>query len=154
MPIPVLPAPLCAHSLDGPGSRLQAQDITALATSLASWAPRAGALAARLVNHVPAADRSTPTPAAAVTVVTGPDEALPAEGYTLSLAADRWTLRAADEAGAFWAVLTLTQLVRDGQVPSVDISDHPAYPVSSGRFSISRRQPWSSVRCRCRVLSR
>lgn len=137
MPIPVLPAPLHATSTDGPGSRLQVTDIDALVDSLAPWAPRAATLAARLAEHVPPTDAAA-QPSAPVAVVTALDEALPAEGYTLSLTPQQWTLRASDETGAFWAVQSLTQLVRDGDVPVVEISDHPAYAVRGVMLDISR----------------
>lgn len=137
MPVPVLPAPLHTRCTDGRESPLLVQDVDALAASLTSWAPRAGALAARLVDRIPSTDPAV-DPAPPVAVVTGIDEALPAEGYTLALTDGQWSLRAADEAGAFWAVQTLTQLVRDGQVPDVEISDHPAYAVRGVMLDISR----------------
>lgn len=134
MPVPVLPAPLHSSVTDGVGARLRHHDVDSLAASLSSWAPRAGALATRLLPLVPADAGS----AAAVTVVTELDAELPSEGYTLQLTDEQWTLRAADEAGAYWAVQVFTQLVRDGQVPAVQISDHPAYSVRGVMLDISR----------------
>ena len=150
MPVPVLPAPQHATSSDGPGSRLQRADVDALVESLTSWAPRAGTLAARLAAHVPdpenvpdaahvpARAHGSTQAAARAQITTAPDPTLPAEGYTLSLTCEAWTLRAGDEAGAFWAVQSLTQLVRDGQVPVVEIADHPAYPVRAVMLDLSR----------------
>ena len=134
MPVPVLPAPLHTSIMDEAGARLRHQDVDALAASLSSWAPRASALAARLLPLVPADAGSAPS----VIVVTELDPTLPSEGYTLTLSGDQWTVRAADEAGAYWAVQVFTQLVRDGQVPSVEISDHPAYSVRGVMLDISR----------------
>ena len=136
MPIQVLPAPLHASSTEGPGSRLQGTDIEGLVASLAPWAPRAADLASRLAAHVTA--EAADQPSAPVQITTATDETLPAEGYTLSLTPGQWTLRAADDAGAFWAVQSLTQLVRDGQVPVVEITDHPAYAMRSVMLDISR----------------
>ncbi|SDB87822.1 hexosaminidase [Sanguibacter gelidistatuariae] len=133
MPVPVLPAPQNVTISEGPGSPLRTEDRDALVASLSTWAPRAADLAARI--SVAAAETAPATP---VEVATASDKTLPSEGYTLTLSPERWTLRARDEAGAFWAVQTLTQLVREGQVPVVEITDHPAYPVRGVMLDISR----------------
>ena len=57
------------------------------------------------------------------------DAALPGEGYRLSVSKDGVRIAAASETGAFYAGMTLRQLLRaDGTVPCVEIFDAPKFP--------------------------
>lgn len=48
-----------------------------------------------------------------------------AEGYYLQVSANQIVLAGADDRGTYYAVRTLEQLVKDGQVPAVEIEDWP-----------------------------
>ena len=134
MTLPLIPAPQSSTLRAGPGEPLTASHVDALADALAPWAPRAAAAARRTLADLP----RTPGGTVGVTVTATPDPSLADEGYTLDLAAGSWTLTAADEAGAFWAVQSLAQLLRDGAVPDLQISDAPAYPVRGMMLDIAR----------------
>ncbi|MBI9113793.1 family 20 glycosylhydrolase [Sanguibacter suaedae] len=141
MTVPLVPAPQhVTVDEDAPRAPLRAEHVDGLVRALAPWAPRAARLATGL--HAAVA-RTTPGESAGA----GPagfgvradlDASLPAEGYTLLLSADRWELRAADEAGAFWAVRTVEQAVRDGSVPTMEVTDSPTYAVRGVMLDVAR----------------
>lgn len=69
------------------------------------------------------------------------DAALPAQGYTLRIDADGVHIRAGDDAGLFYGVCTLNQIIAqaaDGVLPGVEISDWPDYPQRGFMLDISR----------------
>jgi len=55
------------------------------------------------------------------------DASLPSEGYRLAVSTNGVSIVAADEAGAFYARQTLSQLESDGGYPCCRIEDAPAY---------------------------
>ena len=63
------------------------------------------------------------------------------QGYRLVIAPDGIFIRAADEAGVFYARVTLDQIRRqhlDGDLPCVEIDDAPDFPVRGVMLDISR----------------
>jgi hexosaminidase len=66
----------------------------------------------------------------------------PAESYTLHASADGVTITGADEAGLFYGVRTLTQLLRerDGvwQTAATEISDHPRFAYRGAMLDVAR----------------
>ncbi|MFC3899046.1 beta-N-acetylglucosaminidase domain-containing protein [Lentzea rhizosphaerae] len=54
------------------------------------------------------------------------DKSLTAEGYALNVGRDEIDIASADPSGAFYAVQTLRQLVKQGKVLGVKIDDHPS----------------------------
>ena len=64
-------------------------------------------------------------------IVVSSDASIPAEGYRLKITTDGITIASSDDAGAFYAKVTLGQLaVKDGKAtkyPCVEISDAPRY---------------------------
>jgi hexosaminidase len=64
----------------------------------------------------------------------------PAQGYRLAAAADGWKLTAADEAGAFYGLQTLHQLLRlcGNSPPELEVEDWPDFPVRGVMLDISR----------------
>lgn len=134
MTVPLIPAAQTCSPRTGPGEDLTASHVDALVTALEPWAPRAAAAARRDLSG----RASTASPESGITVHASLDPSLAAEGYTLDLAPGTWTLTAADQAGAFWAVQSLAQILRDGVVPSLGLSDAPAYPVRGMMLDIAR----------------
>lgn len=134
MTLPLIPAPQTITTTDAATTPLTAAHVDSLAAALEPWAPRASAAARRLLTRGVTADAQTST----VAVDARLDGSLASESYTLDLAPGSWTLTAADEAGAFWAVQSLAQMVRDGRVPAVTLSDAPAYPVRGMMLDIAR----------------
>lgn len=134
MTLPLIPAPQSLAPRSGPGEQLTASHVDALATALDPWAPRAAAAARRTLSGF----ASSTSPETEISVSASLDASLAAEGCTLDLAPGRWTLTAADEAGAFWAVQSLAQIVRDGVVPDLGLSDAPVYPVRGMMLDIAR----------------
>lgn len=108
--------------------------VDALATALDTWAPRAAAAARRTLSGFAVAA----APEAEISVTVSRDETLADEGCTLDLAPGTWSITAADEAGAFWAVQSLAQILREGLVPALALSDAPAYPVRGMMLDIAR----------------
>lgn len=131
-PLSLIPAPQTLSPRTGPSEPLTASHVEALASALDAWAPRAAAAARRTLS------RSAAPGGAEATVRATLDETLAAEGFTIALAPGSWTLTAADEAGAFWAVQTLAQILRDGVVPTVELSDAPTYPWRGMMLDIAR----------------
>ncbi len=62
------------------------------------------------------------------------------QGYELSVSPEAITLTSADEAGLFYAAMTLVQIVRQCElrVPCASISDHPDFPVRGVMIDVSR----------------
>ena len=64
-------------------------------------------------------------------IVVSSDASIPAEGYKLKITTDGITIASSDDAGAFYAKVTLGQLaVKDGKAtkyPCVEITDAPRY---------------------------
>lgn len=128
MTLPLLPAPrrLSVTTTDGPPA--SAATIAALVAALAPWAPRAARLAGDLV----------PGGGPDVEVDALLDPALEPEGYELSITPAAWVLRAGSDAGAYRAVQTLHQAVRDGAVPTFTCADAPAYAVRGVMLDVAR----------------
>jgi len=78
------------------------------------------------------------TPWQAPLVVTDPS--LPAQGYSITVAASTVTIHAADDAGAFYARMTLVQLRRlhDGQLPVGSVRDWPDLAERGVMLDVSR----------------
>ena len=55
------------------------------------------------------------------------DASIPAEGYRMTVSPTGVTVAASDEAGRFYAGVTLGQLTKDGAAPCVEITDAPRY---------------------------
>jgi hexosaminidase len=77
-----------------------------------------------------------------VRVVVERTAALQPEGYRLSVAPEGIAIQAGDPAGLFYAVMTLRQLLRQGEpagrLPCVRIEDWPELPVRGAMLDISR----------------
>jgi hexosaminidase len=85
-------------------------------------------------------DENDPRCAAIITLA--PQERIPAQGYRLSITPGRIHLIAGDAAGAFYGVMTLTQILRqsEGIVPAGEIEDHPDFPSRGVMLDISRNK--------------
>ena len=67
------------------------------------------------------------------------DASIPAEGYRLSVATNGITVASSDDAGHFYAGVTLKQLaLPDGSRPCVEIEDAPAFPWRGMHLDVSR----------------
>src|SRR5438445_13258388 len=68
------------------------------------------------------------------------DASLPPQGYRLSARADGVTIVGADRAGQFYGRQTLAQLIEahGGEVPCVEIEDHPDLLVRGVMLDVSR----------------
>ena len=67
------------------------------------------------------------------------DATIPAEGYRLSVAEDGIRIASSDEAGRFYAGVTLRQLaLPDGSLPCVEIADAPAFAWRGMHLDVSR----------------
>ena len=67
------------------------------------------------------------------------DASIPAEGYRLSVAEDGIRIASSDEAGRFYAGVTLKQLaLPDGSLPCVEIADAPAFAWRGMHLDVSR----------------
>ncbi len=124
----ILPAPL-ELNLFGGESPVTNAILMKLADGLQPWAPRAARAAAALTGDD--AERK-----ALVTVEL--DQDLPPEGYVLRIEQDQWQLRAADEAGAYWAVQVLSQACSDGHIPHFECTDSPVFPFRGVMLDIAR----------------
>lgn len=72
-------------------------------------------------------------------VVEGHDRSLPPQGYALSVGEERAVLRHADEAGLRYGRRTVAGLRDDeGRLPTVELSDHPDFPVRGFMLDVSR----------------
>ena len=62
------------------------------------------------------------------------------QGYELRISPESITLASADEAGLFYAVMTLVQILRQCElrIPCASISDHPDFPVRGVMIDVSR----------------
>ncbi|MGO1318545.1 MAG: family 20 glycosylhydrolase, partial [Cellulomonadaceae bacterium] len=131
----VLPAP---RSIESRGPRVPVPPTLPgdLARSLEPWAPRAAALLRRAVPDLGLAATSAGPRA---TITTALDTTLPAEHYRLDLQPTWWAVQAGDEAGAYWAVQTLLQLLdADGTFVPAIVADGPAYPVRGFMIDLVR----------------
>jgi hexosaminidase len=65
---------------------------------------------------------------------------IPPQGYLLSISPESILLVSADEAGAFYGVMTLVQILRqcEHRVPCAEISDSPDFPVRGVMLDVSR----------------
>ncbi|MEP7792888.1 family 20 glycosylhydrolase [Sanguibacter sp. 25GB23B1] len=148
MTLPLLPAPRRLTVTDPTGPPPARETVDALARALAPWAPRASRLAAGIASGLaPATAPSTRTasgtdatrdPAGTPSVTAVLDPALEDEGYELTVGPAAWELRAGGEAGAYRAVQTLHQAVRDGAVPTFTCADAPAYAVRGVMLDVAR----------------
>lgn len=66
------------------------------------------------------------------------DKSLPAEGYQLRVSPESIEIRAADDAGFFYADQTLKQLESDGQIPCCEIIDSPRFRWRGLMLDVSR----------------
>ncbi|QIK82209.1 family 20 glycosylhydrolase [Sanguibacter sp. HDW7] len=128
----IIPAPH-RNVLTGSFRAVGADEITALAEALGTWAPHAARRAAELaaiLGDAPAAGSVTATL----------DPSLDAEGSRLVVTAESLTLAAADAAGAYWAVTVLAQTIdaAAGTVALGEIEDAPAYPHRGVMMDIAR----------------
>ncbi len=124
----ILPAPQELRLLGGE-SHIAGGAVLMLSQQLRSWAPRAAIAVEDLTGIDSTQD---------VVVTAELDDALPPEGYTLLVDADRLRLRAADEAGAYWAVQVLHQACAKGKVQHFECSDSPVHPVRGVMLDIAR----------------
>lgn len=129
----IIPAPQTCDLGEGE-SVLAPETLLALAAELHGWAPNAARLARDVAEDVARSASDADAPAITATH----DPSLPAEGYTLDLSPEAWSLTAADVAGAYWAVQTLRQIVADGRVPTLRCSDAPGYPVRGVMLDVAR----------------
>lgn len=82
-------------------------------------------------------DRKTEIETVDARVIPGMD--LPSEGYTLEIRGRKAVIRAKDDRGLVWAKSTLAQLEDAyGLVPSVSITDYPAFPVRAFMYDTGR----------------
>jgi hypothetical protein len=74
------------------------------------------------------------------TITLAPDTGIPAQGYRLRIADQAIDLVAGDAAGAFYAVMTLVQMLSqcEGALPAGEIEDSPDFPVRGVMLDISR----------------
>jgi len=74
------------------------------------------------------------------TITLAPQERIPAQGYRLHITPTHIHLTASDEAGAFYGVMTLTQLLRqiEGSLPAGEIEDHPDFASRGVMLDVSR----------------
>lgn len=66
------------------------------------------------------------------------DKALPEEHYTLDVNGDGVTIKASSDSGAYYALQSLRQLCRTGDVPYCSIKDSPCYKWRGLQLDISR----------------
>lgn len=65
---------------------------------------------------------------------------LPAEGYTLRVGRDEIALTGTDEAGLYYAVQTLAQIIdHAGVVEALEVVDYPALPMRGFQFDLGRQ---------------
>jgi hexosaminidase len=87
------------------------------------------------------ASRAAPSDQIALTLRVTPDESH-SEGYELVIATDGITLEARDDAGVFYGVCTLIQILespaRRAQLPTLHVIDWPDFPVRGVMLDISR----------------
>ncbi|MBI5876637.1 MAG: family 20 glycosylhydrolase [Chloroflexi bacterium] len=65
---------------------------------------------------------------------------VPAQGYTLEITSNAFTVKARDAAGLYYGTCTLTQIVEQSadSLPCLHIADHPDFPVRGVMLDISR----------------
>ena len=61
-----------------------------------------------------------------------------AEAYTIDIDTDRVLIQATDAAGMFYAISSITQLVRDGKLPSGTVRDYPRFGYRGMHLDVSR----------------
>lgn len=73
-------------------------------------------------------------------ITLSPDQRIPAQGYRLRISGDGIDLMAGDEAGAFYGVATLVQMLRqcDGVLPAGEVEDSPDFPSRGVMLDASR----------------
>lgn len=76
----------------------------------------------------------------AIVVGLAQEQAIPEQGYHLSIRPDGVLITAADLAGAFYGAMTLIQLLRQcsGALPGLDIEDSPDLPLRGVMLDVSR----------------
>lgn len=67
-----------------------------------------------------------------------PDAAMPPEAYNITVDGNGITVKAADDAGYFYALQTLEQLQTDRGIPHVEIADQPRFPYRGLMLDVSR----------------
>lgn len=109
-----------------------AQDLTIAAIRLQD------ALAVEAGISVPIA--AAEPEAGAVTLALDPDQVPHAEGYTLEISPQGVVVTGHDEAGAFYGVCTLNQLIRQfgAALPGLSVVDWPDYPARGVMLDVSR----------------
>ncbi|MBA2534264.1 MAG: family 20 glycosylhydrolase [Rubrobacter sp.] len=73
-------------------------------------------------------------------ITLSPDRGIPTQGYRLRISGDGIDLVAGDEAGAFYGVATLVQMLRqcEGALPAGEIEDSPDFPTRGVMLDVSR----------------
>jgi hypothetical protein len=87
------------------------------------------------------ASRSIPSDAAAAQLVVDPSVVTKAEGYHLRITPRQINITGADEAGVFYGVQTLKQIISQSGhegLPCLDITDWPDFPARGVMLDISR----------------
>ena len=76
------------------------------------------------------------------TITLAPQDHIPVQGYRLQVTATHIHLTASDAAGAFYGVMTLTQMLRqsEGSLPAGEIEDHPDFASRGVMLDISRNK--------------
>lgn len=102
--------------------------------------PTTDALAQRLVDEIATHTTEAPLLAPVAGAIVCTIEGGVAQSYALTIASKQITVVAADEAGLFYALQTLLQIVRQcgAELPALRIDDAPDYPVRGFYHDISR----------------
>jgi hypothetical protein len=105
-------------------------------------AQRALSQVAGVTWHLQATETEPPVAAGLVISTLHPAQAISghAQGYTLDITADGILIEATDNAGAFYGVMTLIQLLRQYvmRLPLVHIEDYPDFPARGIMLDVSR----------------
>ncbi len=66
------------------------------------------------------------------------DEKMVTEGYKIKVTSDKIDVIAADKAGEFYALRTLKQLEKSGEIPCCEIEDYPKFSYRGLMYDVSR----------------
>ncbi len=94
----------------------------------------------KALNKTVRVSASTPQVGEVLVVLHIDSKKIPSEGFELKLSKNEKTLTAADEAGAFYGCLALTQLVQQfsSSLPACTIEDAPDFPARGVMLDVSR----------------